>query len=59
MCPKHRHHRGTEGSSYPGLVAFVAYLYVLVVVQIKRWHDLNFSGLWVIVSLTGMGAIYI
>ena len=29
---------------------FLLYLFLAMIVQIKRWHDLNRSGVWVLVN---------
>jgi uncharacterized membrane protein YhaH (DUF805 family) len=50
--------QGMVGPVSPHLTAFylvgIPFLWPLMAVQVKRWHDLNRSGWWVLVNLVPM-----
>ena len=41
------------------LLLFVPFMaYIGIVNQVKRWHDRDKTGWWVLVNLTGIGILY-
>src|SRR3989344_1279682 len=47
------------GYIFVGFVVLILIMVVIVATMVKRFHDRDKSGLWVLISLTGIGLLWI
>ena len=58
-------HAVTPGNTYPNDVGFIELIWKLIIIipstslSIRRLHDVNHSGWWLLLALTGIGALVI